>query len=340
MAEKRTNAEAAGVPAARTGEPESEQRSDPPRKRPVKAAASGKKAAQKTTKAAGKKAAPAVPVKPRRPTKAAKTAPPAEVAEPAKTAPAVKAAEPAKAAPAAKAAEAGAAKGKPTKAAPAARTAQPAKAVPVTAPAAASRVPGAVPGAWTEAAWAALREPDLPPRRLAELAVAELGPRAAAWAGWLRDTYRDPPAYGVARLATHQAGRLGTALASGAVAGPLVGPALRLLGMAWIRATVVLRIAAAYGHDPTDPRRVDDLIELLDLGHGLSGEPTRLPRWLGPLRLVPVGVELGRRPAAGLFVLLAAVGAHTEEIQRLAHRATRRYRTDETNESISSRNSR
>jgi hypothetical protein len=324
MAEKRTNAEAAGVPAARTGEPESEQRSDPSRKRPAKAAASGRKTAQKTTKAASKKAEPAVPVKPRRPTKAAKSAPPAE-AEPAKTAPA-KAAEPAKTAPA-KAAE-------PAKTAPA-KAAEPARIA-----SAALGVPGALPGAWAEAAWAALREPDVPPRRLAELAVAELGPRAAAWAGWLRETYRDPPGYGIARLATHQAGRLGNALAAGAVAGPVVGPALRLLGMAWVRATVALRIAAAYGHDPTDPRRIDDLIELLDLSQGLSGEPTRLPRWLGPLRLLPVGVELGRRPAAGLFVLFAAVGAHTEEVERLAHRAIRRYRTDDTNASISSRNSR
>lgn len=335
MAEKRTNAEAAGVPAARAGEPESGQRSDPPRKRPVKAAASGKKAAQKTTKAAGKKA---TPVKPRRPTKATKTAP-AEVAEPATSVPAARAAEAgASRTKAAKAntAEPPAKATNATRAEPPAKAAQPANAVTATAP----RLPGALPGAWAEAAWAALREPDVPPRRLAELAVAELGPRAAAWAGWLRDTYPDPPGYGIARLATHQAGRLGNALAAGAVAGPVVGPALRLLGMAWVRATVVLRIAAAYGHDPTDPRRVDELIELMDLGHGLSGKPTRLPRWLGPLRLLPGGVELGRRPAAGLFVLLAAVGAHTGEIERLAHRAIRRYRSDETNESISSRNSR
>jgi hypothetical protein len=74
--------------------------------------------------------------------------------------------------------------------------------------------------------------------------VAELGPRAAAWAGWLRRTYPGAPPYGIARLAARQARRHSYALAAVQVSGALA-VVLHLPATTWVRATLVLRIATA-----------------------------------------------------------------------------------------------
>ncbi|MPZ26637.1 MAG: hypothetical protein GEV12_09310 [Micromonosporaceae bacterium] len=199
----------------------------------------------------------------------------------------------------------------------------------------------AVPGVWADAGWEALREPARPPRRLAELAVAELGPRAAAWAGWLRATYPNPPAHGIARLAIRDARRAGRGLAVTSAGGP-VAQAMSLPVAAWVLASVVLRIAAAYGHDPTDPRRAGELWELLGggpraaggspgpsgpSGGGLpAGRPAGTLGRYGLVRFAVGRLRLRRTLAAAALRVLTGAGEHDDRIERLAHRAAHFYR--------------
>lgn len=194
--------------------------------------------------------------------------------------------------------------------------------------------PAAVPpGAWTAAAWDAVRHLGRPPDQLAELAVADLGPRAAAWVGWLRETYPGAPAYGITRLAARQAARSGLALTALKAGGPLTVP-VHLSATAWVRATLVLRIAAAHGYDPTDPRRAAELLDLLDLSPTHPGTADEAPepgRSAGRIGLVAYALTWFRRPRRTPVVtavrLLLAASEHSDSLDRLAHRAIRRYRT-------------
>src|SRR5690606_5217582 len=113
---------------------------------------------------------------------------------------------------------------------------------------------------WARAVWEAVRHPGQPPHELVALAVEQLGPVAAQWADQLRRTYPDAPVDRVARLAAYEARRYGWVPVAAGAAGRLA-PVLHLAGTAWVRALMVLRIAATYGHDPADPARVDDMIE-------------------------------------------------------------------------------
>lgn len=310
MAEMRNSAEDAtrAVPKARDAEPEPDQPAAQTRRRAAKAGSAAARTGR-TTKAAA-------------------------------TTEATKATKPAKAAKAA-----GGTRGaKASKAESAPRSAEPAPA-PGAGPLPAPGQPGtAVPGIWAAAGWEALREPARPPHRLAELAVAELGPRAAAWAGWLRATYPNPPAHGIARLATRDARRAGWGLAGTAAGGP-VAHAMSLPAAAWVLASVVLRIAAGYGHDPTDPRRAAELWELLGgpgAGPGAGGSsgpagrpsghpapPWRLTGTLGRYGLVRFAVgrlRLRRTLVGSALRMLASAGDHGDRIERLAHRAARYYR--------------
>lgn len=210
---------------------------------------------------------------------------------------------------------------------------------------------GTAPGAWAAAAWDALRRFGQPPERLAELAVAELGPRAAAWVAWLRQTYPGAPAAGIARLAARQAARYGLALTALEVGGPVAAPAY-LSASAWVRASLALRIAAAYGHDPTDPRRALELLELLQLADdpaeqaedrerlSVAGEAEQPDGGRGrglsleqAFRRLNVGLYLFGlfRPRRGnplntaVRALLAA-SEQSDALDRLAHRAIARYR--------------
>lgn len=207
-----------------------------------------------------------------------------------------------------------------------------------------SRGPAA-PGAWAAAIWDAVRHLGQPPERLAQLAVTELGPRAAAWVAWLRATYPDAPAGGIARLATRQAARYGWALTALELGGPVAAP-VQLSALAWVRATLALRIAAAYGHDPTDPRRADELLELLQLTPAADepsaeaapeggpqapdpGEPLRtVSRRLGA-GLYLVGRLRPRRrgnPASRAVRTYLSASEQNDGLDRLAHRAMLRYR--------------
>lgn len=203
-------------------------------------------------------------------------------------------------------------------------------AAPAPAPAD-SHVPA---GAWADAAWEAVRHPDQPPRRLVELAVTELGPRAAAWASWLRQTYPEAPADGLARLATRQAGRHGRLLTAAEAAGPAAAT-LQLPAMAAVRTLLVLRVAAAYGYDPTDQARVAEVIELLDLGAGRDRAP--LARGLG-LLATAVGRLRRRRPrAASALWALVSAGERRDGLERLAHRAARYYRPGSASKAAAAR---
>jgi hypothetical protein len=214
-------------------------------------------------------------------------------------------------------------------------------------PAQAGGRPGpAAPGAWAAAVWEARDRPDQPLQAIAELAVAEIGPRAAVWVAWLRRTYPGAPDHGIARLAAYQAGRLGRV--SALAAATRSGIVLRLPAWAWMAATLVLRTAAAYGHDPTDPRRATELLELLNRqpgrGHQGSDPTVALAARLG-LRALLARLGPRRGAGAGLVRVATAAADNTDTIRRLAHRAARFYRagnrssTTVSSESISSRNS-
>jgi hypothetical protein len=75
-----------------------------------------------------------------------------------------------------------------------------------------------------------------------------------------------------------------------------------------VEAEVVLHVAAVYGHDPRDPARVPELIELI-----------------GPKDAGPALARLAGRllPGAGL---VAGLLAGRSAIDRVAHRAIAYYR--------------
>jgi hypothetical protein len=360
MAENRSSAKDAGtaVPRARAGQPPAQ--AEPPADqqasggqapgRPVDGsdAAAGKPRRAKAAEPA-KAAKAGTGTKPAKASKAGTGTKPAKASKAPRAAKVTKSTKPTKATKATKAAPA-------STAAPASEVTKVAKSTepsttagPVEPVSPVSPAGPAAPGGWAAAAWDALQHADQPPRQLAELAVAELGPRAAAWAGWLRQTYPDAPAYGVVRLATHQATRGGLALALAEAGAPFSAPLL-LPATAWVRATVVLRIAAAYGQDPTDRQRADDLIELLGLDptstdqdepggtgdadlselgmlrelSGLAGLAGVAGRF-GLVRLAGSRFGLHRTAAAVVRALVAASDYH-DDLQRLAHRAARHYR--------------
>jgi hypothetical protein len=341
MADKQTtpNVEGEPVPGARTPQPSTDAGPPTPARRAVagnraKPAKKSEVTPTKSAEATPAKRAKAAPAASGRATRAKAT--PAKTA-PAKTAPAKATATPAtstKAAPAkrTRAVPAGEARSASTTtpvkragstpagpAAPATPPATPPAPRPAAPPPAPPPVRTPEPGAWAEAAWDAARHPDQPPARLAELAVAELGPRAAAWAGWLRRTYPGAPPYGIARLAARQARRHSYALAAVQVSGALA-VVLHLPATTWVRATLVLRIAAAYGYDPASPARVDDLLDLL----GLDGDGRGWLAMAGPA----LGRTGRRRLTPGnVLRALVSMSAQLDGLDRLAHRAAARYRT-------------
>ena len=126
------------------------------------------------------------------------------------------------------------------------------------------------------------------PAWLAHAAVERFGDRAERHVRWLRETYPQATAPGLARAVTeHFAGRPWfTALAGTAGLGALLAA----------QAELVLHIAAAYGRDPRAPQRVPELVDLLaPRGLAASAGSRLAGRWL---------------PGAGLvFGLLADRGA-------------------------------
>jgi hypothetical protein len=106
------------------------------------------------------------------------------------------------------------------------------------------------------------------PESLALAARTQHGPAAAAWLA-RQPARRRRPRRLARRLVRRHArwGRL-----SGAVAG--IGGAITmapdLATLAWLQARMVFFIAAAYGHDPSDPDRAAELLVLQGLHHDVA----------------------------------------------------------------------
>jgi hypothetical protein len=190
------------------------------------------------------------------------------------------------------------------------------------------------------------RYPGYAPELLALAAVEHLGDEAGRYASWVRDTYPAATADGLARLATQRFLRL--ARNEGAAAG-VAGPFTLLLeasGLVWLQARLVLHLAAAYGHDPSERARAGELLLLLRV-HPIVAtaqtavdavKDTAAPGILTSRLAAPAGRALGAAALrAGLGRLAArlvpgggaVVGAVTSmrSTEKLAVRATRFYRT-------------
>jgi hypothetical protein len=104
--------------------------------------------------------------------------------------------------------------------------------------------------------------PGFAPELLALEAVRTLGPGAAEWARRLRDRYPDAPADGLARLATRRYVRAAGAGGAAAALAGLFAPLAELVSVLWTQSNLVLRLAAAYGRDPSHPDRAEELLVL------------------------------------------------------------------------------
>lgn len=194
-----------------------------------------------------------------------------------------------------------------------------------------------------------LDHPGHAPELLALAAVRTLGPTARAWAGQLRASYPAATPDGLARLATQRFVRIAAAGGAATAASGLVAPLAGLATLAWVRAGLVLRLAAAYGQDPTDPERAVDLLVLT----GVHPDDETARRALAAAREAPRDVDrpwqrlteadwhrsapLATRTAGWLSLrvasrllpgaaFLAAGASGSTGAQRLAARAVARYR--------------
>jgi hypothetical protein len=163
--------------------------------------------------------------------------------------------------------------------------------------------------------------------------------------GWLRETYPTATPEALARLAAQRFVR--DARVQGTLAG-LLGPVALFaesVGLALTHARLVLHVAAAYGADPTDPRRAAELLvlqgvhaDVRDAEAALADAqrpptttvtPGRLARALSrPAGRSVFKIALARRasrlvPGAGAAVAALLDGRDAE---RLAARAVRHYR--------------
>lgn len=141
------------------------------------------------------------------------------------------------------------------------------------------------PGLWDQMT----ADPQYAPEHLALAAVRRLGPEARDWVAGTRAERPDLDADAVADLATKKF--VTYARLSGAASGAagLPGAVVDVGILAWNQARMVLHIAAAYGHDPTDADRATDLL-VLQRVHKVA-ETARLA----------LGVAAGRERAAALL---------------------------------------
>ncbi|WP_245712737.1 hypothetical protein [Micromonospora nigra] len=194
-----------------------------------------------------------------------------------------------------------------------------------------------------------LDHPGFAPELLAMAAVDRLGPRAADWAGRLRETYPDAGGDGLARLATR---RFVRQAATGGAAAALAGvfaPVAELTAVLWSQANLVLHLAAAYGTDPTHPDRAEELLVLTQVhpdpvvagaaleaarsADGPGEEPWARAAEAAWRLATPLAAQAGGwlalRLASRLLpgaALLAAAAGDSLAAQRLAARAIAAYR--------------
>ena len=104
-------------------------------------------------------------------------------------------------------------------------------------------------------------QPERAPELIALEAGEHFGPQAERWAAAARG--KDPKK--LARTAYRRHVRLAR-LEGGALGlGGVLTAAPDLLALAWIQSRMVFFIAAAYGHDPNDPMRPAELLELQEV---------------------------------------------------------------------------
>ncbi|MBM2617024.1 hypothetical protein JIG36_15815 [Actinoplanes sp. LDG1-06] len=131
--------------------------------------------------------------------------------------------------------------------------------------------------------WAKLlADPVHTPELLARAAVETIGPRAREWASATRAAYPAATPDALARLASRQFTRFG-AVASvfGALAGSYASIAL-VATRTLTDAELVLHLAAAYGLDPTDPRRAVDLLVITQVHETAAEAEEALAATQGP----------------------------------------------------------
>lgn len=191
-----------------------------------------------------------------------------------------------------------------------------------------------------------LDRPGYAPELLAIAAVETLGPVAKAWNQRVRATYPSATPEGLARLATQEYRRLAGVGVGVAAAPGLLAPLAGATTLTWAQASLVLRLAAAYGLDPTHPDRAVDLLVLSRVHPSdetaraaLTAAQSATAHSLQPLHPAEVGfrlagplavraggwlaLRLASRLLPGAALVGAAVGASTE---RFAVRAVARFR--------------
>ncbi|HWD65445.1 MAG TPA: hypothetical protein VG405_09745 [Solirubrobacteraceae bacterium] len=137
----------------------------------------------------------------------------------------------------------------------------------------------------------AFRDPENIPERLALVAVERLGEPSRSWAeGALAEPDAAEPSVQAERLRGRSA-RL--ARLDGAIAGTpfLVALIPAYIGYLWQEASMVLRMAALFGHDPRRPRAAAELLAL----RGLHADVEAAERALERVRRLPLPAKPERR---------------------------------------------
>jgi hypothetical protein len=196
--------------------------------------------------------------------------------------------------------------------------------------------------------WERVRaNPRYAPELVTLAAVEVLGRQADLYTRWLRDTYPYATPDALARYAHRRYGRRKLyGLLAGTTGGPL-GTVAEAVALAWSQVGLVLHVAAAYGHSPTDRERAAEVLVLLDVHpsvqrarEALRAATSDLPAepvdggWQGLCRLAGTRIRWDRmwrrspRIAPGAGLLIGAV-RHDSAMERLARRATAQYRPRE-----------
>lgn len=160
--------------------------------------------------------------------------------------------------------------------------------------------------------WAKVFEDPLrAPDQAAREAVRRLGPAAGDWVARMRARYPDASADGLARLAilhcVQQARRTGAAAGAGGASGGFAGAG----ALAYAQAGLVLRVAAAYGLDPTSDERAAELLVLMRVPHRDEPLRTTVTHLARMLATMGVWQAAARMMPFGRVVAGAVVGTRT-----------------------------
>jgi hypothetical protein len=156
---------------------------------------------------------------------------------------------------------------------------------------------------YTEA-WAQIvADPGHAPELLALAATQTVGPRAQDWIHRTREAYPTASDDALARLAVAQFTRFGSVGSVFAAVAGSYAPIALLGSNALTYAELILHVAAAYGLDPTDPRRAVDMLVLTQVHPTAADaeaaiESARQPAYEGDTTLTDAVWRLGRMAAA------------------------------------------